>query len=120
MRCRALSPHLHSVIYSDILPYLRWTLRAPMLGRFSAAALTSALMLSTVTTQLEAASLTVFAAASVRDALEALAKRFEANTADKVIVSYGGSNALARQIAAGAPADVSLSAATSWLDSLAS
>jgi len=89
-----------------------------MLGRFSAAALTSALMLSTVTTQLEAASLTVFAAASVRDALEALAKRFEANTADKVIVSYGGSNALARQIEAGAPADVFLSADSDWMDYL--
>jgi molybdate transport system substrate-binding protein len=56
------------------------------------------------------ATLTVFAAASLREALDAQARRFEADSGNKLVVSYGGSNALARQIEAGAPADVFFSA----------
>ena len=41
---------------------------------------------------------------------------FEADTRNKVIVAYGGSNALARQIEAGAPADVFISADLDWVD----
>jgi molybdate transport system substrate-binding protein len=48
-----------------------------------------------------AANVTIFAAASLKDALDAQAKAFEAATGSKVIVSYGASNALARQIEAG-------------------
>ena len=59
---------------------------------------------------------TVFAAASLKEAMDEQAKRFEADTGNKVIVSYGGSNALARQIQAGAPADVFISADLDWVD----
>jgi molybdate transport system substrate-binding protein len=45
-------------------------------------------------------------------------QRFEARTGDKVVVSYGASNALARQIDAGAPADVFISADLEWMDYL--
>jgi molybdate transport system substrate-binding protein len=64
------------------------------------------------------AAITVFAAASLKEALDAQARRFEADTGNKIVVSYGGSNALARQIEAGAPADVFLSADADWMDYL--
>jgi molybdate transport system substrate-binding protein len=61
---------------------------------------------------------TVFAAASLREAMDAQAKRFESTAGSKVIVAYGGSNALARQIEAGAPAEVFISADEDWMDYL--
>ena len=65
-----------------------------------------------------AADVTVFAAASLKEALDAQAKRFEASMSDKVVVVYGASNALARQIESAAPADVFISADTDWMDYL--
>jgi molybdate transport system substrate-binding protein len=62
------------------------------------------------------AEVTVFAAASLKEAMDEQTRRFEAATGNKVIVSYGGSNALARQIEAGAPADVFISADLDWVD----
>lgn len=58
----------------------------------------------------------VFAAASLRPALDQVAADFEGATGHKVTISYAGSNALARQIIDGAPADIFLSAAVSWMD----
>ena len=63
-----------------------------------------------------AADVTVFAAASLKEALDDQAKQFEASTGNKVIVSYGASNALAKQIEAGAPADIFISADLDWMD----
>jgi molybdate transport system substrate-binding protein len=63
-----------------------------------------------------AADVTVFAAASLKEALDEQAKTFEASTGNKVVVSYGGSNALAKQIEAGAPADLFISADLDWMD----
>jgi molybdate transport system substrate-binding protein len=61
-------------------------------------------------------SVTVFAAASVKDALDALAQRFEAQSGSKLVVSYAATSALARQIEKGAPADVFISADLDWMD----
>jgi molybdate transport system substrate-binding protein len=58
----------------------------------------------------------VFAAASLKNALDAVAADFQADTGHRVTVSYAGSNALAKQILEGAPADVFLSAAVNWMD----
>ncbi|SEN21053.1 molybdate transport system substrate-binding protein [Loktanella fryxellensis] len=58
----------------------------------------------------------VFAAASLKTALDAVAAEFEATTGHTVTVSYAGSNQLAMQIIAGAPADIFLSAAVNWMD----
>lgn len=58
----------------------------------------------------------VFAAASLKTALDAVAADFEAATGHSVTISYAGSNALAQQIIAGAPADIFLSAAVNWMD----
>ena len=58
----------------------------------------------------------VFAAASMKTALDAVAADFQAATGNTVTVSYGGSNALAKQIIEGAPADIFISAAVNWMD----
>ena len=58
----------------------------------------------------------VFAAASLKNALDEVAADFQAATGATVTISYAGSNALAKQIIAGAPADVFLSAAVNWMD----
>lgn len=60
----------------------------------------------------------VFAAASLKGPLDAVAAEFKAATGHQVLISYGGSNALARQIIQGAPADVFLSAAPEWMDAV--
>lgn len=52
--------------------------------------------------------LLVFAAASLQDALEAIEEEVDSEVG--IAVSYGGSHMLARQLSAGAPADVFISA----------
>jgi molybdate transport system substrate-binding protein len=60
----------------------------------------------------------VFAAASLTDALEEVARGFEKTTGHEVVFNLGGSNDLARQIKAGAPADVFFSADRAQMDGL--
>jgi molybdate transport system substrate-binding protein len=60
----------------------------------------------------------VFAAASLTDALQEAARGFERATGHKVTFNFGGSNDLARQIKAGAPADVFFSADEAQMDRL--
>lgn len=55
-------------------------------------------------------ALVVSAAASLADALGEIAGRFERERGVRVIVNAGGSNSLARQIVAGAPVDLFISA----------
>ena len=62
--------------------------------------------------------ITVFAAASLKTAMDEVAEGFEAAAGHEVTVSYAGSSALARQIELGAPADVFLSANPGWMDRL--
>ncbi len=63
--------------------------------------------------------LLVFAAASLKDALEPIAAQYQAETGTGVTLSLAGSSALARQIQHGAPADVFISANVAWMDHLA-
>ena len=63
-----------------------------------------------------AAEVRVLAAASLKEAMDEQARRFEAASGDKVVVSYGASNALAKQIEAGSPADLFISADLDWMD----
>ncbi|MFN6007066.1 MAG: molybdate ABC transporter substrate-binding protein [Paracoccaceae bacterium] len=65
------------------------------------------------------ADVTVFAAASLKTALDEIAADFSTKTGVPVVRSYGGTPALARQIAEGAPADIFLSASEQWMDDLA-
>ena len=63
-----------------------------------------------------AAEVRVLAAASLKEAMDEQARRFEAASGDNVVVSYGASNALAKQIEAGSPADLFISADVDWMD----
>ena len=65
------------------------------------------------------APLTVFAAASMADAVKKLAEVYEADGGGHVHLNIASSGALARQIDAGAPADVFISANAEWMDWLA-
>ena len=65
-----------------------------------------------------AGQITVFAAASMTNAMAEVEERFEAATGHDVLVSLAGSSALARQIRQGAPADVFISANPGWMDRL--
>jgi molybdate transport system substrate-binding protein len=65
------------------------------------------------------AGLTVFAAASTTDVMQELAAKFEKSGGEKIRFNFASSGALARQIDAGAPADMFLSANTKWMDFLA-
>lgn len=60
----------------------------------------------------------VFAAASLAGPFDAIAAQFEADTGHRITLSYGGSSSLARQLAAGAPADVIVLANAAWMDDL--
>ncbi|MCA1455622.1 molybdate ABC transporter substrate-binding protein [Bradyrhizobium sp. BRP22] len=61
-------------------------------------------------------TLTVFAAASMKNALDDIDAAYTAKTGVKVNASYAASSALAKQIEQGAPADVFVSADTDWMD----
>jgi molybdate transport system substrate-binding protein len=61
-------------------------------------------------------SITVFAAASLKNALDDTDAAFTEATGIKVTASYEASSALAKQIEQGAPADVFISADLAWMD----
>ncbi|WP_423823569.1 molybdate ABC transporter substrate-binding protein [Salinisphaera sp. SPP-AMP-43] len=64
--------------------------------------------------------LVVFAAASLKNAMDGVAQAYDAShDGPPVKVSYAGSSTLARQIESGAPADVYVSANQQWMDKLA-
>ncbi|MEJ8563128.1 molybdate ABC transporter substrate-binding protein [Yoonia sp. GPGPB17] len=78
------------------------TLRALLLG-----------LICTLAAPVARAEVLIFAAASLKEPLDQIAARF-----DNVVVSYGGSGTLARQVTLGAPADIILLANTAWMDVL--
>lgn len=59
---------------------------------------------------------TIFAAASLKNALDEASAAWGKETGKATRISYAGSNALAKQIEAGAPADLFLSADLAWMD----
>jgi molybdate transport system substrate-binding protein len=61
---------------------------------------------------------TVFAAASLTNALQDLGKAYTDRTGVKVTFSFASSSAVAKQIESGAPADLFVSADTEWMDYL--
>ena len=68
---------------------------------------------STVTAQI-----TVFAASSMTGAIKEIGACFTENTGETVRFNFASSGTLARQIEAGAPADVFISANIKWMDHL--
>ena len=64
------------------------------------------------------AAVTVYAAASLKESLDELTRRFEKQHGAATRVSYGASPTLARQIEKGAPADIFISADLEWMNYL--
>lgn len=83
------------------------------------ARLVLALALSLAALPLRAEGVLVFAASSLKTALDRVAEGFAEATGHRATISYAGSSKLARQIEHGAPANVFLSANTAWMDVLA-
>ncbi|MBF9030682.1 molybdate ABC transporter substrate-binding protein [Rhodobacterales bacterium HKCCE3408] len=75
------------------------------------------LLLSLAAAPGRAEPVTIFAAASLGGALDAVAEAWDGAP---LTVSYAGSATLARQIAAGAPADIAILANADWMDFLES
>ena len=94
-------------------PRLRPAFQSALALLRNAAGATLLLMLASG--QSLAADITVFAAASLKEGLDENLRAFMHATGRKVRVSYAGSNALARQIENGAPADLLISADEEWM-----
>jgi molybdate transport system substrate-binding protein len=60
--------------------------------------------------------LTVFAAASMKNALDDIGAAYTAKSGVRIVASYAASSALAKQIEQGAPVDIFVSADTDWMD----
>ena len=69
-------------------------------------------------TAAQAADTQVFAAASLKNALDNIIAQYKAETGKGVAASYAASSALARQIEQRAPADIFMSADLDWMDYL--
>ena len=61
----------------------------------------------------------IFAAASLKNALDDASEQWSRQTGKKAVISYGPSSALAKQIEAGAPAQMFISADLDWMDYVA-
>ncbi|CFQ18609.1 molybdate ABC transporter substrate-binding protein [Yersinia enterocolitica] len=80
----------------------KWVASAALLVAFSSSAM--------------AADITVFAAASLTNALQDIAAQYKKEKQVDVVASYASSSTLARQIEQGAPADLFISADQQWMD----
>lgn len=87
-----------------------------MFTRRIAAAAVLGLILAAQPIGAQARDLTIFAAASMKTALDAINEAYTREAGDKIIVSYAASSALAKQLEAGAPADVFISADQDWMN----
>lgn len=77
------------------------------------------LVLPASATQAASRGPTVLAAASLQESLTAAAKAWARRGHPEPVLSFAGSSALARQIEAGAPADLFISADENWMDEVA-
>lgn len=86
--------------------------------RLCPAALVVLTLMAVFTGTAAAETVIVFAAASLKDALDQNVKTYQTQANDRIVVSYAASSALAKQIEAGAPADLFISADLGWMDYL--
>jgi molybdate transport system substrate-binding protein len=86
--------------------------------RAASAAVLVALIVLGVMPAAKAAEIVVFAAASLKEALDDAVRAYGNQSGDEVKISYAASSALAKQIENGAPADVFISADLDWMDYL--
>ena len=74
-----------------------------------------AMLLAAAAPAVAQADVTVFAAASLKNALDAVNAAWEEDAGKQATISYAASSALAKQIEEGAPADVFVSADLDWM-----
>jgi molybdate transport system substrate-binding protein len=110
------------MIDQGLISRARWSARvqarsAPM-DRLAGILLSLAILCGSAVPPASAAekSLTVFAAASMKNALDDIDAAYTARTGVKIAASYAASSVLAKQIDQGAPADIFVSADTDWMD----
>ncbi|WP_412555362.1 molybdate ABC transporter substrate-binding protein [Shimia sp. MIT1388] len=86
-----------------------------MLRSFFSAILMGLSSLAVAPPEARAEQVSVFAAASLQEALSDVISGFEAASGHEVVASFAGSSALARQVQYGAPADVVMLANVNWM-----
>lgn len=79
---------------------------------------TAAALALTLCAPVAAGEVVVFAAASMKTALDDFAAEWMEGTGQRVTLVYAGANLLATQIIAGAPADIFISSAVDWMDAV--
>jgi molybdate transport system substrate-binding protein len=89
-----------------------------MFKPFAAFVLAAAASVANPVMAQDSAATLVFAAASLKNALDAAVAGYTRKTGKAVTVSYAASSALAKQIEQGAPADIFVSADLDWMDYL--
>jgi molybdate transport system substrate-binding protein len=92
---------------------------AKQFNRQILAAIVTALFLAAGAVPAWADDVLFFAAASLKNALDAIDAQYEKDTGKHVTVSLAASSTLAKQIESGAPADIFISADLDWMDYLA-
>src|SRR5215475_14353058 len=92
--------------------------RRQSLGRMlaGAVALLLPLALAQTTARAQGGDVVVFAAASLKNALDAINAQWQKETGKSAKISYAASSALAKQMEQGAPAQMFISADLDWMD----
>jgi len=90
--------------------------RRDWLGLAAAAVAGAPALLAPAPVQSQATGVTVFAAASLKTALDEVAAAWARESGKRAVMSYAASSALAKQIEAGAPADLFVSADLDWME----
>lgn len=87
-----------------------------MLKKYDWRVATAAVAVSLTGQAMAAEKVTVFAAASLTNALQDIATQYQKQHGVEVVASFASSSVLARQIDQGAPADLFISADQQWMD----
>jgi len=87
-----------------------------MITRRSSLALLFAAVIGAAAVHAQSRDVLVFAAASLKNALDEITTQWQRETGKKVVTSYAASNTLIKQIEQGAPADIFVSADLDWMD----
>ena len=93
-------------------------IRIRLLKNFSIAGLAILLGIAGSMTSYGSNNINVFAASSLKDALDAVNASWKADAQKEATLTYAATSALAKQIEEGAPADVFFSADTDWMKKL--
>ncbi len=93
--------------------------RNPLQSVTSVVTFVAMTMLFFLSTMAQAADINVFAAASMKTALDEIGVAYKAKSGTGIVATYAATGTLAKQIEAAAPADVFISADETWMDYLA-